>query len=296
MYHTRGAAVVMDVQSGDLLALASAPGFDPNLFIPYISKEDYQKLLDPVQRPQINRAVQENYAPGSIFKTVTGLACLEAGIDPHEQIYHPGYFMLGRRYIEDLSAPGYYDFRKALLKSSNAYFITNGIRAGLERIVALGERLHLGERTGLPTNQEVPGYFPSMKRVAQGWSIGDTANLCIGQGAIDVTPLQMTVLAGAIANGGTVLVPRLVDRIEAAQRYTDEPAEVFPIGQVRDHLEVSPESLRILREAMLADVEDPAGTGRSAGLPGLRICGHAIKLMTCEAEEALAVVDLNALF
>jgi penicillin-binding protein 2 len=269
----RAAAVVIDPNTGDIRALASVPAFDPNQFIPFINQEDYRNLQDPILRPQINRAVQENYAPGSIFKMVIGLACLETGLDPEESFYNPGYIRVRGRYINDLARPGYYDFRRGFLKSSNFYFITNGLRAGVEKIIQLGQRLHLGERTGLPTNQEVPGNFPSSSSIQRGWGIGDTANLCIGQGMIDVTPLQMAVVTAAVANGGKVLVPRLVDRIEPSGRYSDEPVQHFPSGQVRDELGVSSRALRLVREAMLADVEDPEGTGRAAGLPGLSICG-----------------------
>jgi penicillin-binding protein 2 len=272
---TRGAAVVMDPWSGDVLAMASAPTFDPNLFIPQIAPEDYERLLDPEARPQINRAVQENYAPGSIFKIVTGLACLERGLDPEVSFYNPGHIYVGRRYINDLAKPGFYNFRRGFLKSSNFYFITNGMAAGVDKIVELGERLFLGERTGLPTAQEVPGYFPNSKKVHLGWTAGDTANLCIGQGTIDVTPLQMAVMTSAIANGGKVMWPRLVDRVEPADPHGEEEPVSFPAGRVRGELGVQPKTLQIVREAMLGDVEDDEGTGRRAGeyVPGLRICG-----------------------
>ena len=269
----RGAVVVMDVRDGDILALVSAPAFDPNKFIPQISQPDYARLTDPITRPQINRATQENYAPGSIFKTVVGLAALEAGLNPKEPIYSPGHIIIGRRYIHDLAAPGDYDFRRALLKSSNTYFISNGIRAGIENIIRLGQRLHLGERAGLPTRQETAGVFPTPKRIKSNWFDGDTANICIGQGEISVTPLQMAVLTAAIANGGKVLFPRIVDRVEAQDPALGDRPVVFPRSPVRDELGVQPRNLEILREAMLADVEDPEGTGRSAAVPGLRVCG-----------------------
>ena len=110
----RGAAVVMDVQTGDVLALASVPAFDPNLFIPKPSPEEYQRLQDPKLRPEINRATQENYAPGSIFKTIVGLACLEAGLDPRATVNNPpnpadpahGYIVVGHRSVRGHSPPG----------------------------------------------------------------------------------------------------------------------------------------------------------------------------------------------
>ncbi len=268
----RGAAVVMDVRTGDVLVLASVPSFNPNVFIPKLSPAENDRLHDPRLRPEINRATQEKYAPGSIFKTVVGLACLEAGLDPKATIYNPGFTYVGRRKIHDLAAPGLYDFRRAIMFSSNTYFITNGMKAGIENIVKLGKRLQLGELIKLPTRQETRGDFPSLERIRAGWSDGDTANLCIGQGYIDVTPLQIAVMTAALANGGKVLQPRLVDRIESQDPASDEPPHVFPRGQVRDELGVSPRNLQILKDAMRDEVED-AGTGARAVVAGLQICG-----------------------
>jgi penicillin-binding protein 2 len=269
----RGAVVVMDVRSGDLLALVSAPSYNPNHFVQGLPPGEMARLNDPKMRPQRNRATQENFAPGSIFKPLVGLACLEAGLNPNEKIYNPGQIYVGRRRIDDLAPAGEYDFRRAILKSSNTYFITNGLRYGIANIVKLGERLHLGERTGLPTHQETAGIFPSLQRIGGGWAEGDTANICIGQGAVDVTPLQMAVMTAAFANGGKVFTPRLVDRLEPQDLTSGEEPVIFPKAQVRDDLGVSPRNLQILREAMLADTEDPEGTGRAAVQSGLRICG-----------------------
>jgi penicillin-binding protein 2 len=270
---TRGAAVVLDVHTGDILAMASSPTYNPNAFIPSLSLTDSRQLSDPKLRPEINRATQENYAPGSTFKTIVGLACLEAGLDPNATIYNPGFIYVGRshRPIRDLAPPGDYDFQHAIMYSSNTYFITNGLKAGIENIVKLARRAHLGERTGLPTRQETAGIFPTLQQVRSGWTAGDTANICIGQGAMAVTPLQMAVLTAALANGGTVLWPRLVDRIESQDPASDAPPIVFPKGRVRDHLGVSQRSLGVLRNAMRAEVEQ--GTGREAEVPGLSPCG-----------------------
>ena len=276
---TRGAVVVMDVNSGDVLAMASSPTLNPNLFIQPkgISREEWQRITE--FQAQKNRATQENYAPGSIFKTIVGLACLEAGLDPHE-IYHVqpnpempsfGAIFVGRRKIRDTAHPGAYDFRRALMRSSNSYFINNGLRFGPERIIRLAHRFHLGEKIGLPTRQETAGFFP--KQIGPDWTDGKTANMCIGQDPVLVTPLQVAVQISAIANGGKLLYPRLVDRIEPHDSAGGEPPVVFPSARIRDELGVSQRSLRILHEAMLADTEDAEGTGRAAAVAGLRICG-----------------------
>jgi penicillin-binding protein 2 len=235
---------------------------------------ELERRANPRLSPEINRATQARYAPGSIFKTVVGLACLEAGLDPRAVVHNPGEIFVGRRGILDLAAPGDYDFRLALMHSSNTYFISNGLsRAGIENIVKLGQSLHLGERIGLQTWQDSAGIFPDLKKVRSHWFDGDTANICIGQGQMAVTPLQMAVMTAAIANGGKVIWPRLVDRIEPPETETGGQTNVFESARVRDNLMVSANSLKVVRDAMFADVNDAGGTGTRAAVPGMNICG-----------------------
>ena len=265
----RAAVVVMDVRTGDLLAMVSSPVINPDY-----AANDPKYLNDPKLRPQINRATQENYAPGSIFKPVVALAALAAGLDPNATVNNPGYVYVGRRHITDLAPPGEYNLRRAIIHSSNTYFITIGMRAGIENVIRMGEKFHFGERTGIPTRQETAGIFPTLDQVqSAGWRDGDSANICFGQGEMAVTPLQMAVAYAAIANGGKVLWPRLVERIEPQDPASSEAPTVFPSGVVRDELGVPPRDLRILRDDMLAETEDPEGTGHAAVVPGLRICG-----------------------
>jgi penicillin-binding protein 2 len=265
----RAAIVVMDVRSGDVLAMVSSPAINPD----YSSNEP-ARMNDPKLRPQSNRATYENYAPGSIFKPIIGLAALEAGLDPDAIVDNPGYVYVGRRHITDLAPPGQYNLRRAIIYSCNTYFITVGLRTGIENVVRMAEKFHFGERTGLPTRQETKGIFPTLKLVqSPDWRDGDSANICIGQGEMAVTPMQMAVAYAAIANGGTVLWPRLVERIESQDPASSEAPTIFPAGVVREELGVHPRSLKILRDAMLAETEDPEGTGHAAVVPGLRICG-----------------------
>ena len=276
----KAAIVVMDVRSGDILALVSSPAYDPNDFAAGITPEKYNAFRD--SGAENNRATHENYAPGSIFKTVVALAALETGLNPNrsyrvepnpEDPAH-GCIYLGRRKIKDTAPPGEYNFQRAFIHSSNAYFVTNGLHAGAEEIVRIGEEFHLGERTGLLARQETGGSFPSLAHVqSPAWRQGDTANLCIGQGEIAVTPLQMAVMTAAIANGGDVLFPRVVERIEPADPDSGEAVRNLPAGLVRNRLTVQPRNLNLLRAAMLADVESTEGTGTKAAVPGYRICG-----------------------
>ncbi|HWD91172.1 MAG TPA: penicillin-binding transpeptidase domain-containing protein [Verrucomicrobiae bacterium] len=286
---TEGAVVVMDVNTGDVLAMASSPSFDPNYYIDRQSfPPDYYANVVQTDGAEKNRATQENYRPGSIFKPIVALACLENGMNP-DAIYdlqpNPrdsahGYIQIARNLSKrDTAPPGKYNFKRALIHSSNGYFIYHGLMAGnLQKIVELGHEFHLGERMGLGTRQETPGLFPDQKRIHSGWTINDTADLCIGQGYIDVTPLQMCVVASALANGGKVLWPRLVDSIVPQDPLSDGQAIHFPKAQVRDTVNVRPNTFRILREAMLDDTESSEGTAYAAfrGSPvntELRVCG-----------------------
>ena len=280
----RAAVVVMNVRTGDILAMVSSPGINPNYFAGNLPPDEMQKetalLDDPKLRPLINRATYENYAPGSIFKPIVGLAALDNGLNPNE-IYQVqadpldpdhGCIYLGARKIKDTVHPGDYDFNRAIAFSSNSYFIYNGLRTGIDKIVALGERFHLGERTGLPTRQETHGIFPSMEEIHKPeWRVGDSANICFGQGQMAVTPIQIAVAYSAIANGGNILKPRLVDRVVSQDPESGEVPMVFPSGVVRDQIGVRPRSLRIVRDAMLDETQN--GTGKPAVVPGLSICG-----------------------
>lgn len=279
----RGAVVVMDVRNGDVLAMASSPGVNPNYFIDGFTPAESARMTDDKLRPQINRAAQENYAPGSIFKPVIALAALEGGLDPN-RLYHvqpnpekptAGCIYIGRRKIEDTVPPGDYDLKRAIERSSNSYFIQVGKDiAGVDRIVDLAERFHFGEKAGLPTRQETRGNMPTSERVHHGWTDGDTANICIGQGEVAVTPLQMAVAYSAIANGGQIFWPRLVSRIEPQDPTMRGMVTNFPSGMLRDQIGVSGRSLRSLHNAMLAETEDPEGTGKAAVVgPEMRICG-----------------------
>ena len=286
---TRGAVVVMDPHSGDILAMASSPTFNPNQF-PGISRSDYARLNSDELKAFFNRASQSYVAPGSIFKIVTALACLEAGaIDPGEKMYNPGFFRVGNAApIKDTASPGEYDFERAFKKSSNTYFISHGLAIGGSKIIDMGHRFFLGQPTRLPTLQDGRGSFPTEADLKRGWFDGDTANLCIGQGKIAVSPVQMAVMTSAIVNGGTVYWPRLVQMMEPLDPASPRESRSFERARVRGELRVQPKNLQIIRSAMIADVESSEGTGKEAAVTGLSIGG---KTGTAEVQRGRAVVD-----
>ena len=279
----RGAVVVMDVRSGDILALASAPTFSPSQFTHGISSRDYKQLQELTAEK--NRATAEQYQAGSIFKTIIALAALENGldknrifqVDPNPQNSGRGAYILGNRIIKDTAPPGDYNLSRAIVRSSNSYFVQIGLLPNVfEKVLQLGKQLHLGEKfdpDNLPLRQQAAGHFPAVA-TAKNLPAGEKANICIGQGAMDVTPVQIAVMISAIANGGTVLKPRMVDRLESQDLASIEPPTIFPRGQVRDRLAVSMRNLKTLHEAMLQETEDQVeGTGRHVQPCGFRVCG-----------------------
>ncbi len=302
---TRGAVVVMDPRTGDLLALVSLPGFDSNKFISGFSREEIARLNDERLNRWLNRATGSGgvaYPPGSIFKLISAVAYLEAGlIDPVEKIYNPGFFRNQRLYpnysLDDTAPPGDYNFVRAFKRSSNTYFIHFALtpdgradqwRQGKRILLDWGNRFRLGQKThanqpgsvGSPI-RESGGYFPARdnelkKRNQFGeaipWMAGDVANLCIGQGEITVTPLQMAVMTSAVANGGKLLQPRLVLRVKSRQAFGQAEDEVIPV-RVLDDLQLKPETVALMHKAMLADVADGDGSGRAARVSGMTIGG-----------------------
>jgi penicillin-binding protein 2 len=277
----------MDARNGDVLALASSPSMNPNCWAGNNwPPGEYARVNDLHLKPQLNRATQDdNFQPGSVFKIVVAMALLENGLNPeasHTVLPDPdnrarGIIYYGRNNSQstrDTVAPGSYNFRRAFIKSSNSYFIHHGIEAGMiQKIIELGQRLHFGERCGIPTYQESKGNFPSLQRIRSSWSPGDTANLCIGQGLINVTPLQVAVMVSSVANGGRVFWPRVVQRLDSQDPLSAEPGKQFEAGRIRDNLGVSARTMQLVRAAMIADVEDPEGSGRKSFLDGFRIGG-----------------------
>lgn len=274
----RGAAVVMDVNTGDIRALVSAPSFDPNQFVTGLTTEEYAKMNDPDLKPLFNRAGYGTYPPGSSFKIIVALAGLEAGvIDPNALYRSPGYYLIGRKPIRDTAGSGDFNFRRAFWKSSNSYFIEYGLRIGPEKIIEMARQFRLGEPTGLWPKQETAGALPApgelRKLDGSRWMPGDTGNLSIGHGELLVTPLQMAVLIAAVANGGTLLAPRLIERIEPQEKLEDSEIIPAPSRQVRGTVKLRAETLDLVRQAMLDDTVNPEGTGKLARVDGLQIAG-----------------------
>ncbi|MEL7460511.1 MAG: penicillin-binding protein 2 [Pseudomonadota bacterium] len=226
------AAVVMDVETGDLLAMASAPSFDANKFVRGISSADYRDLTENTYRPLANKTVQGLYPPGSTFKMMTGLAALKAGvIGPEETVWCPGHLQLGRRRFHcwKRGGHGHVNYDKAIVQSCDVYFYEAAKRLGIDPLAELCHEFGLGQRYDLPMSAVAEGIVPSTKWKAQvrgeTWRPGDTLNASIGQGYVLASPLQLAVMTSRIATGRKVM-PRLVKSVDGVETPIAEQGSV----------------------------------------------------------------------
>lgn len=270
-----GAAVVIDPRSGDVLALASSPAFDLNLFCPSISRSEFAALVENRLRPLYNRAALGVYPPGSIFKPVVLIAALESGrLRPDDVFDCPGYFPLGNRsFACFLSiAHGAVDYRRAIEVSCNVFFYRAGLATGYESIRRAAGALGLGRKTGIEIDESgglVPDAEWKRRQYNAPWVDGDTCNVAIGQGALGVTPLQMACAAAAIANGGALYQPRLV----IGERAANETGFRMAPPRLARRMGWSAENTRRLREAMRDVIHSPSGSGRLAAIEGVEMAG-----------------------
>lgn len=264
-----GVVVALDVNTGDVLALVSRPGFDPNKMSGRISREELRALSEDVFRPLRERATQDHYNPGSTFKIVTGLAGLETGaLREGGSIFCNGGYTLGRRRwrCDKETGHGTLDLTHAIAYSCDTFFYALADRMGIDPIAKMARDLGLGAPTGLDLGYEEPGVVPSKewhdKHTPGGYQKGFALNTAIGQGDNLVTPMQLAVLYASIANGGTVYKPHLLRRVEDAEGHVLR--EVQP--EVQRKLPVKPEHIQAIIAGLKAVVNEPGGTGYGARL------------------------------
>ncbi|WP_299152192.1 penicillin-binding protein 2 [uncultured Tateyamaria sp.] len=262
-------AVVMDVTNGDLLSIASAPTFDPNLFVRGISTTDYSALTNNKYRPLASKSVQGTYPPGSTFKMITAMAALEEGlIGPDETVYCPGHLeVAGRRFhCWKRAGHGWVDLQNSLKQSCDVYYYDLALKVGIEKITAMANRFGLGERHDVPMSAVAQGLTPTKAWKAsthgQDWVIGDTVNASIGQGFMLASPLQLAVMAARLASGNTV-TPRLIKSIDGIEQPSG--------GGVS--MGMNENNLRKMRRAMFEVVNDRRGTAY-----GSRIIDDAMRM------------------
>lgn len=276
--HAAGAAVVVDVRTGRLLALYSKPDYDPNDLSGGAGKdrirESFNKLYTDPLRPMLDKTTSGAFQPGSTFKPFSALAALEEKlVDPAEKERCDGYLSFGRRIFHCTHVHGKVNMRDAIAESCNIYFFKLAEAVGMDRIARVATEFGLGQKTGIGVNPESPGRIPTRSwyalRYKGQFRIGFTLNTSIGQGATTVTPLQLALGYAALANGGTVYSPQLVRAVE-----TSDGAVVqdFP-PRVRQKAKIAPENLARINEALFAVVNDQKGTAYPVREETLEVAG-----------------------
>ena len=270
-----GAVVVMDPRNGDVLAMVSTPAFEIDRFTGSIDREFWLRVMKDPEFPMLNRTIQSQYAPGSVFKIVVAAAGLqEKTLTPADRTYCNGEFQLGTWTFKDWKREGHgtVDALDAMRHSCNIFFYQAGLKIGGAAITKYAAAFGLGQATGIDLGAEKFGLIPSPKsrgrRGTPAFQAGDIINMSIGQGQVLVTPMQVARFMAAVANGGVLWKPRLVQRIERPERgvvWTDT-------GTVTGHVELNPAVWAFLRQSLWAVVNDN-GTGAGARIPGLEIAG-----------------------
>lgn len=262
-----GAAVVIDVDDGGLLAMASQPSFNPNDWVKHIPAAQWKRINDDPRTPMMNKATQGLYPPASTFKLISMTAALDSlKCSPNRTFNCPGSISEGGRVFKcwEHGGHGTLDFRGALARSCDVYFYEVVRKAGLDAdtIYKYARDFGLGDYTGLDLPQQSAGQVPNptwkQKRDKEGWWTGDTLNMVIGQGATTATPLQMALVCATVANGGSLLQPHLLDRIVWPE-HLKLPPMIFG-RKVRHQVNVRPETLQIVREGMRLAVTAEHGT------------------------------------
>jgi penicillin-binding protein 2 len=285
-----GVAIAMDPRNGDILAMVSLPGYDANLFAGGIEPEELEKLLSDPQKPLLNHAIGGLYPPGSTIKPLVAVAALEEGVlDSQTHLSCAGILHVPHRYFPSdpskaqpfycwrRSGHGSLDLEGAISQSCDIFFyqVGGGYQEfeglGLERMAHWLRSFGWGEDTGIALSGEAGGLVPSAEwketTYAEPWFLGDTYNAAIGQGFVLVTPLQLLNAVSAIANGGSLFQPRLVQEVQDPEGGL--LLEVHP--RIVSQLEISAENLELVRQGMHAAVA--RGTARRAGLPSVEVAG-----------------------
>ena len=271
-----GAAVAMDVNTGEVLAFVSKPGFDPALFSGKLPADIWKEYLEDKRHPLENKALTGQYPPGSTFKIITALAGLEDGkIDEKTTVNCSGSYELGNSIFNCWKRHGHgvTNLKKALRESCDVYFYQLGERLGVDRIAAMAKRFMLGAPMGIGLAHEKGGLIPTtewkLKRFAKRWFHGETLPVAIGQGYVLMTPIQLASMIATVANEGTVYRPYLVKRIIDAD---GKPLKEFK-PESMGSTGISADKFRLVKQGLLAVVNEPGGTGGAARLADVHVAG-----------------------
>ncbi len=271
-----GAAVVMDVNTGEILAFVSSPTFDPALFAGKIPTDIWEKYLKDKRHPLQDKALSGQYPPGSTFKMITALAGLDAGlVNESTTVNCNGTYELGSSKFRCWNRHGHgvVNLRRSLKESCDVYFYQLGERIGIDRLAAMCSQFKLGEPMGVGLPGEKRGLIPTsawkLKRFGKHWLPGDTPPAAIGQGYVLMTPIQLVSMVSTVANEGTVYRPHLVKRVVDADGKVLREFSPEILGRVA----VSHANFMKVKEGLYAVVNDSGGTGAAARLGDLKVAG-----------------------
>ena len=272
----RGAIVIIDPNNGDILALASWPTYDPNLFVPSISAEQLKVLQNDPNIPLLPRAYRSSYPPGSTFKIAVGIAALESrAVQPEDRYECVPAIQIGNVTFHNWKKGnrGALNFVQALTESCDTWFYQVGIRTGAQPIIDWALQLGFGAKCGIPLRGEAEGRVPNDEymKATHGRRLlnGDIANMSIGQGDTQVTPLQMAQAMGVVANGGTLYQTRLVQQV---QTFDNQIVTAYQVRAKRT-LNLSSETLDELHTGMIDVVNGAGGTAHQASLDNTEVAG-----------------------
>jgi penicillin-binding protein 2 len=294
-----GTIVALDVHTGAILAMVSTPAFDPNIFARGIKAEEWRGLIKDRLRPLSNRATQGQYPPGSTFKIIMAIAGLEEGVlQPEAAISDPGFYNFGNRAFRDWKKGGHgsVDLHKAIVQSCDVYFYQLGPRLGVDRIAKWARAFGLGEKSGVALDDERSGLIPDTewkrKRYRQPWFPGETVSIAIGQGYVTVTPLQLANMMAAVANGGTLYRPRIVNKVVSVDGTT---VREYGPEKIR-RIDIKPTTLERVRSALADVVSGPGGTGAAARSTLVGIAGKTGTAQVVEMKGAYVKSEQQAYF
>ena len=272
----RGAFVVIDVVTGEVLVMASRPSFDLNSFIPGISTEAFKQMQEDPSQPLFGRAFQSAYPPASSFKPIVALVALNNGVvTENSTIYCPAAISIGRTVFKNWSRgpEGSINVKRAIARSCNTWFYQVGIDIGPNSFLSLARRLGFGEKTGLPLVGETAGLVPNdewmLKHEKRRILDGDTANLSIGQGSLLASPLQVAQAMAGIANGGALPKLRLIGQVQDTRGRVVQA----PVPERKNSLGLSEKAVQVVHQGMSDVIHAGGGTGRSASLGYAELCG-----------------------
>jgi len=284
-----GAVVALNTRTGEVLALANSPSFNPSFFARGIRDDEWLALLQNRRHPLQNKALKGQYPPGSTFKLVTALAALRSGlIGPKHTVNCSGKFTLGKQEFRcwKKSGHGEVDLKKAIRESCDVWFYDVALRIGIDRIAEAARDLGLGSATGYLPDDEKGGLIPDQawkkRRFKDRWYDGETVIAAIGQGYVLTTPIQLAVMTAAIANGGEVMRPYVVTRIEDF----DGNVLLQQAPETMHESTFAERDLRVVHEGLEAVVNEPHGTGWLSRLPGVRVAGKTGTAQVVRQREA----------